>query len=61
MKARDLMSRPVISVGPHDTVREAVTRRTEHGFRCPAGSRRRWSLTAVELRPVTGAQRGRDD
>ena len=26
MKARDLMSRPVISGGPDDTVREAVTR-----------------------------------
>ncbi|HEU5469294.1 MAG TPA: CBS domain-containing protein [Actinophytocola sp.] len=32
MKARDLMSRPVISVRPDDTVREAVTRITEHGF-----------------------------
>ncbi|HEU5471232.1 MAG TPA: CBS domain-containing protein [Actinophytocola sp.] len=31
-KARDLMSRPVISVGPDDTVREAVTRLTGKGF-----------------------------
>jgi CBS domain-containing protein len=32
MKARDVMSRPVISVRPDHTVRDAVTRLTEHGF-----------------------------
>ncbi|HEU5470794.1 MAG TPA: hypothetical protein VFV67_09075 [Actinophytocola sp.] len=60
MKARDLMSRPVISVGPHDTVREAVTRRTEHGS-LPCRQPPAVECHAVELRPVTGAQRGRDD
>lgn len=32
MRARDVMSRPVVSVDPHTTVREAVTVLTEHGF-----------------------------
>jgi len=32
MRARDVMSRPVISVDTRSTVREAVTALTEHGF-----------------------------
>lgn len=32
MRARDIMSRPVVSVDTHSTVREAVTALTEHGF-----------------------------
>jgi len=32
MRARDIMSRPVISVGTHSTVRDAVMALTEHGF-----------------------------
>lgn len=32
MKARDLMSRPVITVGPDTTIRQAVTVLTEKGF-----------------------------
>lgn len=32
MRARDIMSRPVVSVDTHSTIREAVTALTEHGF-----------------------------
>jgi CBS domain-containing protein len=32
MRARDIMSRPVVSVDTRSTVREAVTALTEHGF-----------------------------
>lgn len=32
MRARDVMSRPAISIGPDTTVREAITLLTEHGF-----------------------------
>jgi CBS domain-containing protein len=32
MRARDIMSRPVVSVDTHDTIRDAVTALTEHGF-----------------------------
>lgn len=32
MRARDIMSRPAVSVDTHSTVREAVTALTEHGF-----------------------------
>lgn len=32
MRARDIMSRPVVSVDTHSTVRDAVTALTEHGF-----------------------------
>jgi CBS domain-containing protein len=32
MRARDIMSRPVVSVDPHSTVQDAVTALTEHGF-----------------------------
>src|SRR4051812_47949598 len=32
MRARDIMSRPVVSVDTRSTVRDAVTALTEHGF-----------------------------
>jgi CBS domain-containing protein len=32
MRARDIMSRPVVSVDTHSTVQDAVTALTEHGF-----------------------------
>jgi CBS domain-containing protein len=32
MKARDIMSRPVVSIAPDTTVREAITLLTEQGF-----------------------------
>jgi CBS domain-containing protein len=53
MKARDLMSRPVISVGPDDTGREAVTRLTERGF---AAIRRFWPRTNEPARRAPAAR-----